>query len=325
MNLYGASVFLVAFGGMMLILDIGLLIATPFLLRRLGGLAPSQRPTAILAFRLAPVVLSFLVLTGTLLPAWWRFEPNDTGETASLGLLFAAFLAALPIVVGVGRAISMFARTRVRLQAWRDQMSQTSTKKGPFEFVEVRSEDLAFCVGGYLRPTIYASTQIMESLAPEEFSAALAHEISHASTRDPLRLLWMAACPDFLQLLGLDRAWRRAFATASEFAADARASHGDPEVALDLASALLKVARLKSFKPMSVELPADVAVSSAFSSRVEIEARVQALANPESSAPTLIVKPWMMASALLAFGAASLLASEQVHVLTERLGRLLAP
>ena len=122
--------------------------------------------------------------------------------------------------------------------------------------------------------------EVISSLEAEEFSAALLHEVSHASSRDPLRLLWMAACPDFLQVLGIDEAWRRAFSRACEFAADADAHRGSPEVALDLASALLKVARLRAVGPLALEGTLDVAVSSAFHSRVDLQARVEALASP---------------------------------------------
>jgi Zn-dependent protease with chaperone function len=220
----------------------------------------------------------------------------------------------------------MFVRTRDRLRTWRDR-GNASRVHAPFEVVEVTSEDLALCVGGWLRPTIYASTDVMASLEPEEFEAALAHEVSHARRRDPLRLLWLGCCPDFLQLFRLDGAWRRAFSRSCEFAADAGASRGNPEAALDLASALLKVARMRTFRPLSVEVLADVAVSSAFSSRVDLEARVEALANPRPEAATAGAgwRPWVLAATLLLLCAGGAMASEHIHFLTEQVGRLLAP
>jgi Zn-dependent protease with chaperone function len=245
----------------------------------------------------------------------------------SLALLAVAFFAALPVLLGLHRAIRMFVKTRDRLLGWRDRGRNTSRVRVPFAVVEVKSVDLALCVGGYLRPTIYASTDVIRSLEPEELSAALAHEVSHAHARDPLRLLWMGSCPDFLSWFRMDDAWRKAFSVACEFAADAGASRGKPEVALDLASALLKVARLNTLEAASPLALLDVAVSSAFSSRVDLEARVEALANPpaEATAPGPLLRPWMFAAAVLLVSVTGALASEHVHAVSEAVGRFLAP
>ena len=322
MTLYGAAVLLVVFGLLMALLDVLLLALTKTLLARLG-----RRPDAILAVRSLPAGLAFIVTVFVFVPGWWSREPLNTGETASAFLLSLALLAILPLVQGGYRAVRMLVKTRARLRLWRGRSRGASSALATFEVVEVKSPDLALCVGGYLRPTIYASSDVMRSLDPEELSAALAHEVSHATTRDPLRLLWMGSCPDFLRLLRLDEPWRRAFARGCEFAADAGASRGNPEMALDLASALLKVARLRTFHPLGAEAMADVAVSPAFSSRVDLEARVEALANPSAEVGMALtrLRLWMFAVALLAFCAAGMMAAEPVHNAVEELGRLLAP
>lgn len=327
MTLYAAAVLLVVFGLLMTALDVLLLALTPWLFQRLARTPPGPRTDAILLIRSLPFGLAAAATVLVFLPAWWRHEPQGTGETGSAFLLALAGLSTLPLLQGLHRAVLMFMKTRDRLRIWRGRGQPNSWVQSPFEVVEVRGEDLALCVGGYLRPTIYASTDVMKSLDPEELSAALAHEVSHARRRDPLRLLWLGSCPDFLQLFRLDRSWRGAFSRACEFAADAGASRGNPEVALDLASALLKVARLKTFRPLSAEVLADVAVSSAFSSWLDLEARVEALANPESEAAKAgsPLRPWMFAAALLVLCAVGATASEHVHAVTEGVARLLAP
>ncbi|MBK5255001.1 MAG: M56 family metallopeptidase [Vicinamibacteria bacterium] len=327
MTLYGVCVLLVIFGLLMAFFDLALLGITKSLLRRISRLAARRRTSAILISRFAPAGLAATLTAFIFIPAWWRFEPKDPGEAASSMLMALALLAFLPILRGVHRAAGIFLRTRDRLLLWRRRGRQTCVLRGSIELVEVHSSDLALCVGGYLRPTIYASSAVMNSLEPEEFAAALAHEASHAEERDPLRFLWMGSCPDFLQLFGLDEIWRRAFSTACEFAADAGASDGDPEVALDLASALLKVARLSSFRPLPRRALSDVAVSSAFSSRVDLEARVKALTNPspETAGDDVRFRPWMLAVTVLLMGVAGALASERVHGVSEAVGRFLAP
>ncbi len=327
MTIYGAAVLLVVFGLLLAAFDVLLLALTPWLFQRLARVAVGRRTEAILLLRSAPVALAALATVLVFLPAWWIQEPQNTGETASPLLIGMALFAALPLLQGLYRGARMFVKTRDRLLIWRGRGRNTPQVEAPYEVLEVTSEDLALCVGGYLKPTIYASADVMRHLEPEEFKAALAHEVSHAKRRDPLRLLWLGSCPDFLQLFRLDDPWRRAFSRACEFAADAGASRGNPEVALDLASALLKVARLRTFRPLSAEALADVAVSSAFSSRVDLQARVEALANPssEASAPGFGVRPWMWAAAAVLLCAAGVVASEHVHAVTEEIGRILAP
>jgi Zn-dependent protease with chaperone function len=326
MTIYGAAVLLVVFGALLLALDALLLVATPMLLEWLSRSPAPLRTDRILLIRSLPAGLALALTILVFLPGWWRYEPLESGETASALLLALAAFSALPVLLGLFRAVRMFIRTRDRLLFWQRRGRSTSNVDGAFSLVEVRSEDLALCVGGYLHPTIYASTEVMRALEPGELQAALAHEVSHARRRDPLRLLWLGSCPDFLQLFRLDGSWRLAFSRACEFAADVGASHDNPERALDLASALLKVARLHSFGPGAGDALRDVAVSSAFSSRVDLEARVVALANP---GPRTVLsgaglRPWMFAAALLLLVATGVLASEQVHTLVEEVGRFLA-
>jgi hypothetical protein len=332
MSLYGLTVMLVLFGVTLAVLDLVLLALTPRLLAFLSRQPSSGRAESILYARTAPVAASLLLLTCVVLPAWFRFEPAETGETVSALLLACAFLSLLPVLHGARLGLRMFLNTRDRLLSFRLRGRRSRTVSD-FDVMEVKGEDLALCVGGYLKPTIYASTDVLRSLGPHEFKAALAHEASHATSRDPLRLLWMGSCPDFLRLLDLDQPWRRAFASASEFAADECASRGDRERALDLASALVKVARLRTFEAPP-RAAAEMALSSAFSNRAELEARVKALANVEGSdsersagpaARLPLLRPWAWLVVVVALCGAGAVAGESVHGVTEAVGAFLAP
>lgn len=327
MTLYGIAVLVVVFGSIMAALDLLLFAFTPAILTALARQAPRRRADAILAFRSIPLAGAFALAAFVSVPAWLLHEPRNLGESLSPTLLALALLAALPILQGARCGLRIFLRTRDHLLFWRRRGRKLGGALAPFEVLEVESADLALCVGGYLTPTIYASTEVMTNLDPEELEAAFAHEISHAKTRDPLRLLWMGSCPDFLQLLRLDGVWRRAFSSACEFAADERASRGDRAIALDLASALVKVARLGTSEARGAGVMADLAVSSAYASRSDLEARIIALANP--SGPALpegfAVRPWMLASVVVVLCGVGFLGSEQVHAVTEAVGRTLAP
>jgi beta-lactamase regulating signal transducer with metallopeptidase domain len=332
MTAYGFTVMLVVFGVTLAVFDLVLLALTPQLIAFLSRRPSLGRAEAMLYARSAPVAASLLFSTCVVLPAWFRFEPAESGETVSAALLAAAFLSLLPIFHGMRLGVRMFLKTRDRLISWKVRGHRARTVSD-FDVVEVRSEDLALCVGGYLRPTIYASTDVLRSLGPDEFKAALAHEESHATSRDPLRLLWMGSCPDFLRLLDLDQPWRRAFSSASEFAADECASRGDRERALDLASALVKVARLRAFAGPP-RAAAEMALSSAFSNRAELAARVRALANTDDSnaqegsgpaARIRALRPWMWLIVVVAVCGAGAAGGETVHGVTEAVGAFLAP
>lgn len=326
MTLYGSGLLTVIFGAILLAFDLALFLLTPSLTGALARMAPERRASAVLAARFAPLAAATFLSAFVVLPSWWRFEPKDSGEQASPLLILLAVVALLPLLQGAGRAALILLRTRHRLLFWRGRGRARAMDGSPYEVVEVQSPDLSLCVGGYFRPTIFASNEVVDSLEPAELSAALAHEVSHAQAHDPLRLLWMRSCPDFLHLFGLDEAWRHAFSSASEFAADAEASAGDPGVALELASALLKVARLSALRLSAPDAEGEVAVSSAFSSRADLEARVLALSGPGFKGAGAGPSPaWVLAVAGLGCFAALALGAEQVHGLAEGLGRFLAP
>ena len=112
MTLYGTALLLVVFGALLAVLDLLLLAATPFLLGRLERLPPGLRTDAILLLRSLPVGLAAAATALVFLPAWWRYEPADTGETASALLLALGGLAATPLILGLYRAARMALKTR---------------------------------------------------------------------------------------------------------------------------------------------------------------------------------------------------------------------
>lgn len=329
MTLYGAALLVVMLGATMAAFDLALLALTPALLRSLARVPRARRARTLLIVRSAPVAAAVLLIGLVVLPAWLVHEPAATDETASPLLLLLAALSLLPFVSGLLSGVLMLLRTRERLAAWRRRAQGRRDAEGSCEVLEVSGADLALCVGGYFTPTIYASTDVVDALEPAEFDAVLAHETAHARARDPLRLLWMASCPDFLQAFGHDGAWRREFSRACEFAADASASRRGPDAALDLAAGLLKVARLRLFPASSAQALAGVAVSSAFASREDIETRVRALLEdaPVEPEPRRGDRsPALVALVLaLALWGGGVVVSEHVHGWTEFVGSILAP
>ncbi len=81
-------------------------------------------------------------------------------------------------------------------------------------------------------------------LTPEEISAAVAHENGHLTARDNLKRGLLQACRDALLIIPCGRLLDRSWSEASEEAADENAARQGKGVALDLASALVKIARI---------------------------------------------------------------------------------
>jgi beta-lactamase regulating signal transducer with metallopeptidase domain len=98
-------------------------------------------------------------------------------------------------------------------------------------------------VGGW-RPQVVTAECVISACSPDEFRQVVAHEAAHVSARDNLKLLLLLACPDALAWTALGAALSERWRTQAEFEADQRATGNDPRKRVELASALIKVARL---------------------------------------------------------------------------------
>jgi hypothetical protein len=135
--------------------------------------------------------------------------------------------------------------------------------------------------------------QVAASLTRAELDVAIAHEIAHRSAVDNLKRWAIYCAPDFFGVSGVARKTERAWHAAAESLADARAVRGDAQRGLDLASALVKVARLTTGKPSSALTP----VWSPFNDPSLLERRVHQLtSNVPGAAPA---KPAYAAGAAL--------------------------
>jgi len=97
---------------------------------------------------------------------------------------------------------------------------------------------------GVHRPRLYVAEQVLSGLDEAERTAVFDHELAHVASRDNLRHWLMRACPDLLALFSGGEALTRAWLAATEEAADEAAARRSPTAGLDLADALVKVARL---------------------------------------------------------------------------------
>jgi len=98
---------------------------------------------------------------------------------------------------------------------------------------------LAF-TGGFLKPRIFLSTELVEILDEKELRAVILHESHHQRSKDSLKGLVVSFICDFLFFLPVSRFLNKTYHLTSEMTADAYSvsSQADP---LDLVGSLLKV------------------------------------------------------------------------------------
>lgn len=96
----------------------------------------------------------------------------------------------------------------------------------------------AFCAGLW-RPRIYVTSGALAVLADEELDAVLAHEETHRSRRDPLRVVGARVFAESLIFLPLLRPLSERYAALAELVADGRAASAAPGRREALAAAML--------------------------------------------------------------------------------------
>jgi Zn-dependent protease with chaperone function len=274
-------------------------LATPVALRIAGQMRSSVAARLLFVLRVLPAGLGAFIVAGLCVPSYLRLEPRtDTSE--EVGLLCLGF-AILGLALWVGsfiRGLRAIARSAQYLRHCQ-RVGRKTDLPGELSLVWMLEEPAAlFAIGGIIHPRLLISRQVLNMLSADQLSAALKHEHSHWVSRDNLKRLFVMLAPDVLPFLRgfvkLERGWTRYM----ERAADDRATGGDAERSLSLATALVRISRLGIApppSPLTAPLLAD---------DEDLAARVERLLNP---APLAEAHPaWMgclVAGAALVLGA----------------------
>jgi Zn-dependent protease with chaperone function len=194
----------------------------------------------LFALRMFPAALSIFVVVFCALPAYWALEPLETGEAIGLKLAAAALLAILGIAVSAGRVLHSWMVSRRLTAEWMRTAQPLPVDGLAIQAYRVEHDFPVLAIAGIIRPRLFIANRLLESMSPEQMAAALAHEAGHLAAGDNLRRLLLLLFPVFGARNGLDQAW----AEGCEIAADAYAARQGAGFALDLASALIQVARM---------------------------------------------------------------------------------
>jgi Zn-dependent protease with chaperone function len=204
----------------------------------------ATRARVIFALRAFPSVCAAACVTLLLLPSYIVHEPRQTKEVVSLKLAALALFSLTGIGLALWRGLAAWRETRRLAADWMRHGEPVRLEGLAIPAYRIRHAFPVIAVVGSIRPRLFIASQVLDSLTDDELSAALAHESAHLALRDNLKRVWLRVCRDLLTIIpcgrGLDRAWFE----ASEAAADERAARAGASFAINLASTLVKIARM---------------------------------------------------------------------------------
>src|SRR5258705_6014531 len=204
----------------------------------------AARARLLFSLRILPPVLAFLTVSLLLVPSYLAYEPRHAAETVSFKLGLLAIFSATGIAVSVYRGIGTHRATANLTSDWLRQGEPIKIPGIDIRSYEIHHAFPLIGIVGFLRPRLFVASQVLQVLTSEEISAAVAHENGHLTARDNLKRGLLQACRDALLIIPCGRLLDRSWSEASEEAADENAALMGNGVALDLASALVKIARI---------------------------------------------------------------------------------
>ncbi len=209
-----------------------------------GRRAAHTRARMLFCLRVLPTAFALAFVASLMIPAYLIHEPYPAPDSVGLPLLALAVLSASCVAHAAYRATASWLVTRRLTAAWLRRAEPISIEGVEVRAYRLNNETPVLAVVGTLRPRLFVASQVLDSLSSEELAVALAHERGHLLTRDTLKRAVMNFCRDLLPFVGAGRALDRAWAEEAERAADEYAARGGAAGALDLAAALIKIARL---------------------------------------------------------------------------------
>jgi Zn-dependent protease with chaperone function len=201
------------------------------------------RSQILFALRIFPALGAIACALLLLTPSYIIHEPTETGETVSTKLAVVAFVSAIGIALALWRGFAAWRVTRQLISNWLRNAEPLRIEGIRIPAYRIRHPFPVIAIVGAFKPKLFVASQVFDILSEEEFAAALAHERGHLATLDNFKRACLRACRDSLTIVPCGRSLDRAWAESSEAAADEYAARKGAAVALDLASALVKITR----------------------------------------------------------------------------------
>lgn len=215
------------------------LLATPA--RRLSA---HTRAKILFTMRVGPPALALLSVSALLIPSYLTYEPYMTGEVVGKKLAALALISAIGVAFALWRGLKSWLATRRLLREWLEGAEQIRIDGINIPAFCIEHPFPVIAVVGSIRPRLFVANQVLDSLSDDEMLAAIEHECGHLAARDNLKRVLIRACRDMLTIVPCGRSLDRAWAENAEAAADESAAKCGSVVALNLASALIQIARM---------------------------------------------------------------------------------
>jgi Zn-dependent protease with chaperone function len=219
-------------------------VAWRLLKRPARNFSARTRANVLFAMRVSPAVLAIISVVAFLVPSFLTYEPYSTTEVVSKKLGALALVSAVGVAFALWRGVRSWWATQALLGKWLAIAEPIQLACRDMPTFRIPHPFPIIAVVGTIRPRLFIAEHVLRTLNEEELSAAIAHECGHLAAHDNLKRSLLRACRDALMIVPCGRSLDRAWAETAECAADEHAAQKSPATALDLASALVKIAKM---------------------------------------------------------------------------------
>ena len=202
------------------------------------------RAEILFVMRIGPPVVAIVAIAAFMIPSYLKYEPYATKETVSWKLGALAAISAIGVALAIVRGVRSWLATRSLLKQWLNASTPIHLDSITVPTFVLQHSFPIIAVVGAIRPRLFIASHVLESLSEEELAAAIAHEYGHLAAQDNFKRSVMRISRAALLIIPCGRWLDRTWSEASESAADEHAAQKSSEVALDLASALVRIARM---------------------------------------------------------------------------------
>jgi Zn-dependent protease with chaperone function len=259
------------------------------------------RAEILFVMRIGPPVLAIVAIVAFMIPSYLIYEPHASGESVSWKLGLLATFSAIGVGLAIARGIRTWLATRRLLKDWLANSTQIELEAISVPTFVLQHSFPIIAVVGAIRPRLFIADHVLESLSAEELAAAVSHECGHLAAHDNFKRSVMRVSRAALLLIPCGRSLDRAWSEASESAADEHAAQQSSLVALNLASALVRIARMIP-SGQRQEVPAAVSTFLAGDDSPGVKVRVRRLVELAATDPRLLVSnasivrfvPWLV-------------------------------
>jgi len=259
------------------------------------------RAEILFVMRIGPPVVAIVAIAAFMIPSYLTYEPHATSEIVSWKLGTLATLSALGVGLAISRGIRSWLATRSLLKNWLAASTRIELESIHVPTYVLDHSFPIIAVVGAFRPRLFIANHVLESLSEEELAAAISHEYGHLAARDNFKRSVMRVSRAALLLIPCGTSLDRAWSEASESAADEHAAQQSSFVALNLASALVRIARMIP-KGQRQVIPASVSAFLAGEDSPGVKVRVRRLVELATADPSLLASnasivrfvPWLV-------------------------------